>query len=599
MAYDGLVLRAQLNEIKKTILNERISKITQKDNKNVSLLFRKNNKDIILSININPNFPHITLETSKAKSNPNPFAFTMLLRKYLEGGKITSINQFDGNNDYNSLERIVEINIINTIETGDIKEYKLIIELLGRYANVLLTDSDYTIIDVLYKIKENDTQLRVLKAKEKYSTKELYKKHSLIDIKYNEFKNALNDAYCFKKLNKELINSYNLFLHAFYGLSKTYVINLIHTINIDENELIESISKNTDNNDYILSIYNRIMKDIDDIMSKNYSPAIYYENNKIKDLHVIKFDIYNEKTEQYDNISEMINKYVDLKYGIENTNERTKILKDKIDKLIEKTTKKISLNESDIERAKDYELDKKYGDLIQTFGYNKDNIKDNILYCEDFDNNKLQIKLNDELSIQKNAEHYYNSYNKKKRTIEKSNEQIEIYKDELDHLHSLSDTLKYINENEDLIQIDNELNASFKIKNTSKHNKKSNNKSLNIKHFKAEDGTDIYLGKNNIQNDYVTFQIAEAKDTWLHVKNATGSHVIIKKNYENLDMKILEKAASLAAYYSSLKNEEKVTVDYTYRKELKKVKGKPLGFVIYHKNYSINVEPKIDLKEIK
>ena len=201
MAYDGLVLRAQLNEIKKTILNERISKITQKDNKNVSLLFRKNNKDIILSININPNFPHITLETSKAKSNPNPFAFTMLLRKYLEGGKITSINQFDGNNDYNSLERIVEINIINTIETGDIKEYKLIIELLGRYANVLLTDSDYTIIDVLYKIKENDTQLRVLKAKEKYSIKELYKTHSLIDIKYDEFKNALTDAYCFKKLN--------------------------------------------------------------------------------------------------------------------------------------------------------------------------------------------------------------------------------------------------------------------------------------------------------------------------------------------------------------------------------------------------------------
>ena len=406
MAYDGLVLRAQLNEIKKTILNERISKITQKDNKNVSLLFRKNNKDIILSININPNFPYITLETTKAKSNPNPFAFTMLLRKYLEGGKITSINQFDGNNDYNSLERIVEINIINTIETGDIKEYKLIIELLGRYANVLLTDSDYTIIDVLYKIKENDTQLRVLKAKEKYSTKELYKKHSLIDIKYNEFKNALNDAYYFKKINKEPINSYNLFLHAFYGLSKTYVINLIHTLNIDENELIESISKNTDNNDYILSIYNRIIKDIDDIMSKNYSPAIYYENNKIKDLHVIKFDIYNEKTEQYDNISEMINKYVDLKYGIENTNERTKILKDKIDKLIEKTTKKISLNESDIEKAKDYELDKKYGDLIQTFGYNKENIKDNILYCEDFDNNKMQIKLNDELSIQNNAEHY-------------------------------------------------------------------------------------------------------------------------------------------------------------------------------------------------
>ena len=600
MAYDGLLLRAQLNEIGKIVLNERISKISQTNNKNVSLLFRKNNNDIILSININPNFPYISIINEKLKTNQNPYAFTMLLRKYLEGGKIININQIDGNGDYNSLERIVELSITNTIETGDIKNFKLIIELLGRYANVILTDSEYNIIDVLYKIKENNEQLRVLKPKDKYSTKELYKKHSLMNINYEDFMKALKEAYDIKKLNKESINCYNIFLQAFYGLSKTYIINLIHKHNIDENKLIEIISNNENNNDFLLSIYANIMDDINKIKNSQYYPTIYYENNKIKDLHIFKLNIYNDKNIQFDNICKMINKYVEIKYGIDISNEKIKTLKDRINKLIEKTTKKISLNEGDIEKSKDYDTDKLYADLIQTFGYNNNNIKNGILYCENFkDNSKMTIKLNTEISIQKNAEYYYNSYNKKKRTIEKSTEQIKLHQYELEHLNNLQDTLKYLNENEDIIQLENELNENFKLKNTHNINKKNNNKSLNIKHFRAIDGTDIYVGKNNIQNDYVTFQIAESNDTWLHVKNATGSHVIIKKEYEKIDLKTLEQAASLAAYYSSLKNEQKVTVDYTYRKEIKKVKGKPLGYVIYHKNYSINVEPGIFLKEIK
>ena len=325
MAYDGLLLRAQLNEISKIILNEKISKISQIDNKNVSLLFRKNNNDIVLSININPNFPYISIVNEKPKTNQNPYAFTMLLRKYLESGKIISINQINGIGDYNSLERIVEINIKNTIETGDIKDFKLIIELLGRYANVVLTDNEYNIIDVLYKIKENETQLRVLKSKEKYSTNELYKKHSLINIKYEEFTEALNEAYNIKKINKEPINNYNIFLQAFYGLSKTYIMSIINRLNIDENILLENIS-NINNNNYLLNIYNEIMNDINNILTGQYSPTIYYENNKIKDLHIINLDIYNDRQEQFDTICKMINKYVDTKYGIDVSNEKIKAI---------------------------------------------------------------------------------------------------------------------------------------------------------------------------------------------------------------------------------------------------------------------------------
>lgn len=599
MSYDGLLVRAQISEIKKIILNERISKITQKNNKNISLLFRKNNNDIIFSININPNFPHIILENEKPKTYQNPYAFTMLLRKYLEGGMIIGINQIDGISDYNSLERIVEITVKNTIETGDIKEYKLIIELLGRYSNALIVDENNTIIDVLLKIKDTDNQLRILKAKEKYSTDKLYKKQTLINISFDDFILSLKNAYTMKSINKEPINIYNIFLQAFYGLSKSYIINLIYKLKIDENELFNCLLRN-ENYECFIPIYEQIIKDINNILNNNYMPRIYYEGKNIKDFHILSFDIY-DKSESFDNINDMLSKYISLKYGNNSNNENLNNLKTKINKLIEKTLKKIEINELDIEKSKDYENDKLYADMIKTYGYNKENIKDDILYCKNYyDNNKnLEIKLDSKLSIQKNAEMYYNNYNKKKRTIDKSNEQIKRYNNQLEHLNDLLENLKYINETNDLLQIETELENSFKTKNTGIVKKKQNNKTMNIKHYKAYDGTDIYIGKNNIQNDYLTFNIADANDTWLHVKNATGSHVIIKKNYEDLDIKILEQAASLASFYSSLRNENKVTVDYTLRKELKKVKGKPLGFVIYHKNKSINVEPKIELKEIK
>ena len=212
MAYDGLVIRAQLNEIKSIILNERISKISQKNNKNVSLLFRKNSNDINFSININPNFPHLLIENEKPKTFQNPYSFTMILRKYLEGGIITDIKQIDGKNNEDSLERIVEIDIRNTIETGDTNNYKLIIELLGRYSNILLTDNNKTIIDVLYKINENDKSLRVLKPKNEYSTNELFDKIDLINCNFTLFENTIYNTYTQKMLNKENINICNLFL---------------------------------------------------------------------------------------------------------------------------------------------------------------------------------------------------------------------------------------------------------------------------------------------------------------------------------------------------------------------------------------------------
>ena len=379
-------------------------------------------------------------------------------------------------------------------------------------------------------------------------------------------------------------------------------MSILYKLRIDEREILNIITTNDKNSIKLKQIYDEIKTNINDILNNNYNPTVYFENNKIKDFHILPLNIYTEKNISFNNINEMLKFYIENKFTKDALNEKSHFLKEKIQKLIEKTIKKIDINELEINKSKNFNEDKIIGDLIQTFGYDKNNIKNNILYCKNYyDNDKnIEIKLDENLSIQKNAEKYYSLYNKKKRTIEKSTFQLNVLNNELEHLNNLSDTLKYLNDIEDIIQVENELNTTFKLKNQNKTNSKKIKKiSINISHYKTDDGLDVYVGKNNVQNEYVTFNIASPNDTWLHIKNATGSHVIVKNNYEDIDIKTLEKIASLAAYFSSKKNENKVEVDYTLKKELKKVKNKPMGFVIYHKNYSINVTPGIFLKEVK
>ena len=218
----------------------------------------------------------------------------------------------------------------------------------------------------------------------------------------------------------------------------------------------------------------------------------------------------------------------------------------------------------------------------------------------------MSIPLDLSKSISDNANIYFNKYNKLKRTIDSATELLKKNEFELTHINEIINSFEFINDEKDLFLIKKELNEYFKYSdkkldksiNTNKSKNNKNKLNYNIDHYKSSSGIDIYIGKNNLQNEYLTFTIASPNDTWLHVKNRTGSHVIIKKSYEDLDMKTIEEAASLAAYFSTMKNETKVTVDYTLKKELKKVKGKPPGFVIYNKNYSINVEPGVFIKKL-
>lgn len=595
MAYDGLFIHTQLNEIKKIILNERISRIVQPNNKTIELVFRKNNKDIIFSIAVDSSFPFISISNKKDSLSTNPPGFCMLLRKYLSGGIIENIYQIDGRGNLNSLERIIDINIKNIDQKGDLNNYHLIIELLGRYSNIAICDNDFIIIDVLNKIEYSDNSLRILQAKNKYDTLLLDKKSEITNASFEDFINILNETKNKFTINNEKYDFTKLIINSFYGLSKTFIEHILNISNIDSRNIdINDLLNN--NSDLSKNIYNNLKIEVDNILNNKINPSIFYINQNAKDFHVINLSIYNEKIENFNTANECILNYKNIKHlAATESNEKSILIKN-IENLISKTMKKISQNEQDIEKNNDFDKYRIYGELINTYGYSiKPNDNNELVVENYYDNNKLiSIPINTEYSIQKNAEKYFDKYNKSKRTIEKSKELLILNNNSIEHLESIKESVEFIQDNNDLKTIKYELSEYFNIKEKNNKNKKRENinKLMNITHYKTDDGIDIYVGKNNIQNEYVTFDIANSNDTWFHVKNATGSHVIIKKPYDELDMKTIEKVASLAAYYSSMRQNTKTTVDYTLRKELKKVKGKAPGFLIYHKNFSINVEPK-------
>ncbi len=624
MAYDGIFIKAQINEIKNIILNEHISKITEKSHKEICFHIRKNNQNLVLTLSANPNFPYILLSNNQSENLSVPPAFCMLLRKYLNGSLIKNITQIGKNfrvkvDKAKYLERIVKFEFENIDECGDIKTYFLYFEIMGKYSNILITDSDNIIVDVL--IKSNNLNARLM-PKLKYSIKEIENKNEILFENLDGFLSNINETMSLSSINDEKYDLSNAISSKYAGLSKQFVMNeilnyLVQTrkkINV-ENFNYEIINKYIKDKDSYEKFFNHIKLSIENILFSDfkYSPVINYKNNKPSDFYLFKLNSYEGEIKHFDSINACIETYINEKYTDINDTSEKKAIESTVKSLYTKLNKKIDIYKKDLAKCADIDTYKNYGELVSAFGYNLSDIKDGILTCKDYNHNDeiVQIPVDESLTVAKNVERYYDKYNKLKRTKDNAEKLLNETLDKLEHLNTISNSLSMPLDKNDLYMIKEEIVKYFdeagkiqslkkqKQDNNKRKNTKKNNKlNYNIHHFKSSDGIDIYVGKNNLQNEYLTFTLANSNDTWLHIKDATGSHVIIKKPYDELDDKTLIEAASLAAYFSEKRNETKATVDYTLRKDLKKVKGKAPGFCIYHKNYSINVKPEILVKEV-
>lgn len=551
MAFDGLVTKSIVSELNNNLIGGKINKIYE-PNKNEIVLDIYNKQKFMLDICIDSSNCRINL-TTHLKQNPKVAPnFCMLLRKYLTSSKIVSLETFN-------LDRIVIITLENYNDLNDLVKYKLIVELMGKHSNIILVSEKDVIIDSIRHISSSQALRNTLPANPYIFP--ISDKLNLLEISQDEFINAIN-----LEDHENLINkSCNLFT----GISKAFIVYSLQKLEIDSNNY---------NKEDLIKLY----KYINNIIFQNNISCEEFDFNGKKDFSITT-----------SNTPSSINSFVDEFYFNKETNEIFVNYKNTVLKLIlsllGKYNKKLAVIQEKLNECKDMEKYKIYGELITANLYNiNNNINiDSITLKNYYDNNNLiTIPLDKKISPSYNAKKFFKKYNKLKNTLNIVTKQKDQIKNEILYLETIIYSLENSSNIEEVDEIYEEIRENIIKSNNSnvEKNKRTKNTldftSLNI------DGYKILIGKNNTQNDYITFKMSDKNDLWFHVQGFHGSHVLLKTNGKEIDDNnpIILKCAKLAALNSKANNENKISVDYTLIKNIKKPKGSKPGFVIFN-NY--------------
>ena len=532
MAFDGFFVRKLVEEFNESILYSRINKINNLSNDEFIFSIRKG-KNLKLYVSANSSASRIQLTNNSYENPQTPSNFCSVLRKYLMGGIIEEINQI--NND-----RIIKFKIKNFDELGYEKYYFLITELMGKHSNIILTNSDNIIIESL----KNSYSLEFCRST--ISNMEYVLPPTV--KKYNPFNfSEYSDLICDKNDKKFLIKN-------FYGVSSVlnnYFLNR-------EEDTLESFREFCKN----FSSYN------EPTLLKNGNKNDFYYFDIISNKDNIKFDSLSRLLDFY---------YMDIQKESSNKNTEKELfnfIKNKLSRL----NKKIKILNKELLEAKEKDEFKLKGQLLISNIYLFKNNIPEVVTLQNFYSENLEdisIELDPNISIEKNSEKYFELYKKNKRTIENLYEQIDITKKDISYFETLSFQIENAGKT-DLLEIKEELiNSGYLKKDKNKKSIKKKNNYLIIKY----NGIDIYVGKNNIQNDTITNKLARRDYLWFHAKDIPGSHVVIF-DY-NPDEETKRVASMLAGYFSKFKNENYVSVDSTLIKNVKKISGAKPGMVTY------------------
>lgn len=566
MALDGIYLYSLINDLKKSILNSKIDKINQPEKDEIILTLRKERKNIKLLISASPQFSRIHLTNS---TKPNPIKapmYLMVLRKYLLGGRLTKITQI--NND-----RILVIDIENRDELGFNSVYSLIVEIMGRHSNITLVRTrDNKVMESIKHITPDINTFRVLYPGVEYVYPPKSNKLNPMLFKYEDFNNFIS--------YNALALDENFFSKTFTGISKLLSSDLYYNI-------IKSNSAPT--REEIYEFFNNFILNL----NTNTSYTIFVNNNKVyKDFYFLKLSSLEStfSTITYENPNLLMDDFFYKKDKQDRLHNKSLDLQKLILTNIERCKKKSKILHDTLKECDKKESFKIKGDLLTSYIYTikKGDTKTFLLnfYSEKEEN--LEINLDPFKTPSENIQAYYKKYNKLKISEEYAKSQLEKNLEEEEYLNSVLTNIQNVESYDEINDIKNELIETGYIR-FKKSDKNKKSKTSKPHHFKSSDNIDIFVGKNNLQNDYLSLKFANKNYLWLHAKDIPGSHVIVA-TYDVPD-KTLEEAAVIAAYYSKAKNSSKVLVDYTKVKELKKPNGAKPGMVIYHTNKTLIVEP--------
>lgn len=574
MAFDGITIACLRKELSDRLVGGRITKIVQPEADELLLTIKNNAAQYRLLLSASASLPLVYL-TEKNKNAPMTApGFCMLLRKHLGGGRITAVTQ-------PSLERILRFEIEHLDEMGDLCRKYLIAELMGKHSNLIFCREDGTILDSIKHVSLAVSSVREVLPGRTYFIPHTQDKLDPLTASPAE----MIETVCAKPapLGKAIYTSLT-------GFSPAMAEELCHRSFLESARPAAALENRERD-----MLQHQLLRLMENIKGEDFTPRIYYNGKEPAEFSAVPLTMYEDLDAQsFEDMSGLLESYYAVKNTLTRIHQKSADLRRVVQTALERTRKKYDLQLKQLQDTEKREKYKVWGELIHTYGYGVPEGARSMQALNYYTNEEITIPLDSTLTAQENAKRYFDKYGKLKRTFEAVTKLLEETRNEIEHLESIQTALDMALTEEDLAPVREELVEYGYIRRKSGRNSGKKPKlSSRPYHYLSSDGFDIYVGKNNFQNDELTFQFASGNDWWFHAKGVPGSHVILKSEGRELPDRAFEEAGRLAAYYSKNRGGDKVEIDYVEKKHVKKPGGGKPGFVVYYTNYSLVIDSDI------
>lgn len=594
MAFDGITIANITSELNKTLPGGRIYKIAQPESDELLLTIKNNSTQYRLFLSADASLPLVYLTESNKQSPLTAPGFCMLLRKHLQNARIVAVTQ-------PGLERIIHLELEHLNELGDVCRKKLIVEIMGKHSNIIFCDQDNRIIDSIKHISGMISSVREVLPGRTYFIPRTQDKEDPLDdalLSYETFRT---------KMQAKPMPLYKALYTSYTGLSPVIAQEICWRAGVDADLPANVLAAGTQNETAgdlpsfapgLTAVHTAFTRMMEQVKSRDFAPMIIYEGSRPIEFSALPLTLYADKQPQtFDSISTLLEQYYAQRNIITRIRQKSADLRKIVQTALERNVKKYDLQMKQMQDTEKKDKYKIYGELLNTYGYNVEPGAKSLKALNYYTDEMIDIPLDSTLSPQENAKVYFDKYGKLKRTHEALSELTIQVKQEITHLESILAALDIARQEDDLVQIKEELIESGYIR------RKGGAKKVKITskpfHYLSSDGFHLYVGKNNFQNDDLTFKFASGGDWWFHAKQMPGSHVILKTEGQEVPDRAFEEAARLAAYYSKGREQDKVEIDYIQKKHVKKPVGAKPGFVVYYTNYSMVIDTDISgLKEL-
>lgn len=586
MAFDGITIANITKELQETLSGGRVYKIAQPESDELLLTIKNNGSQYRLLLSANASLPVVYLTQNNKPSPLTAPGFCMLLRKHLQNARITAISQ-------PGLERVIHLHLEHLNELGDVCQKKLIVEIMGKHSNIIFCDDKDMIIDSIKHISGIVSSVREVLPGRTYFLPRTQEKADPLSYAEDGSEVAPLTFADFKlQMLSKPMPLYKALYTSYTGLSPIIAQEICFRAGVDADLPAKALAE--ESGDSLKPVFHALSGMMTQVAAGNFSPVIVYESDGRTPLEfaALPLTLYGDKeTRTFQSINDVLERYYAEKGVVTRIRQKSADLRRIVQTALERNVKKYDLQLRQMKDTEKRDTYKIYGELLNTYGYNVAPGAKTLEAVNYYTGEPVTIPLDATLTPQENAIRYFEKYGKMKRTYEALSELTLQVKEEIEHLESILAALDIALHEEDLVQIREEL-----VENGYIHRKGGAKKAKVVSrpfHYVSSDGFHIYVGKNNFQNDELTFKFATGGDWWFHAKQMPGSHVILKTEGADVPDRAFEEAARLAAYYSKGRGQDKVEIDYIQKKHVKKPAGAKPGFVVYYTNYSMAIDTDI------